>query len=469
MSKLKFLASLSFVFLLSTISFLLSTIFSSPVSAATLTGAKDTITTSRPSPSSPLSANAASGATQVSIYDNKSIFLASDTAKLIRTSTGAVIDASIVVASQSAARTTTYFAEGTGAAAQNGTDVLIFPITAKHTITFITANPVPNLGDIEITFPGSADNTASPSASTFAFNGLAAGNVTLSATGVSASTPTISSPNISINIDTGSIAAGVTVTVTIGSSTPALINPTADATIGTGDYWTVTAKSEDASNVEIDSVKMRIATIESVIVYATVDPTLTFTITGINTATAINTANTTGCTNTETTNSGFNSSATEVNLGVLGSGAINIAAQRINITTNGIGGYSLTATSSGKLIDPASGYEIVNAQGNVTANDTPVPVVLTAGTVAFGIHSCGLDVTGGTWGTGATGGGAGAKYANPSPAYYYTLASDTSGPVDNSLTTGNGITSVEYASTISAAVPAGSYRTVLTYVATATF
>ena len=94
---------------------------------------------------------------------------------------------------------------------------------------------------------------------------------------------------------------------------------------------------------------------------------------------------------------------------------------------------------------------------------------MTAGTPWFGIHACGLDVSSGTWATGATGGGAGAKYGWPTQTSSVTLASDSTGPVGNSITAGNGLISTEYASTVSVAIPAGQYSSAVTYVATPTF
>lgn len=216
--------------------------------------------------------------------------------------------------------------------------------------------------------------------------------------------------------------------------------------------------TQDSSSNVLDNTKIKIGTINSVLVQAVVDPTLTFTIAGIANATAINTGNATGCTNTETTNTGLGSNATVVDMGVISSAAINIAAQKLTVTTNGTGGYSLTATSSGHLINPATGYAIA---------DSTTPTVMTTGTTWFGIHACGLDVTSGTWATGATGGGAGAKYGWPTTTTAVTLASDSTGPIDGSG--GNGITSVEYGATVASNVPAGNYRSVITYVATPTF
>jgi len=434
--------------------------------AADFTSAKDTITTSRPSASAPLSADVAANATQFAFTSNGSRFLASDSAKFYP-DTGETFN-TVTVASMSG--TTVYLAENIANTHHEGAAVAV-PITAKHTITFTTVNNVPADGKIKVIFPvGDTTNAASPSATGFSFNALETNNLSVSGTTCGSWTVTPASGLVQCNLSAGiSVPTALTITVGAGTSGPVLINPTKTAAAGTADTWAVQIQTTESTDATIDSSKVKIGTIESVEVYATVDPTFSFTITGIDTATAINTGNTTGCTNSEVTNSGFNASTTEVNLGVLGTSTINIGAQLITVATNGWGGYSLTATSSGHLIDPTIGYWIGDAQGTPTDNDTPAPSFLTAGTTAFGIHPCGLDVTGATWGTGTTGGGANAKYANPSAVYYYTLASDSTGPIDNTVVTGNGLTSMEYAATISAAVPAGVYRTAMTYVATPTF
>lgn len=450
-------------------------LFAGKAQAASLNSPKDTISTSRPSAYAALASGSTAPQTSAFIIDNLSRFIASDSAKLLGGTLETMTVASMSAANvPSAGQRTVYF---TGVTANNhdiGSSMAV-PVTAKHTVSFKTIGSIPASGKIRLTFPaGDATNQAFPSPNGFSFNNLAGQtgptSPNISVTGMGAAGCSSWNVTASTGIVDCNVSAGVTgsanITINIGSTTPILINPSKTATAGTADTWTITIKTLDASSIEIDSSKIRVGTVDSVEVYATVDPTFTFTIAGRTNNQAVNTGNT-GCTNAETINTGFDSSATEVNLGLLGSSTMNISAQLITVTTNGSGGYSLTATSSGRLIDPDIGYWIADAQGTPTANDTPVPVVLTAGTVAFGIHPCGVDVTSGTWGTGGTGSGAGAKYANPSPSYYYTLAQDTSGPVFGSGD--NGKTTVEYAATISNAVPAGLYRTVLTYVATPTF
>lgn len=472
--------------------------------AASLTGAKDTITTSRPSPSSPLSANAASGDALVSIFNNGSRYLASDSAKLKRTSTVADVDPATIVASQSAALTTVYFGETLGAAGLAGIDVLFVPITAMHTIQFTTVNALPANSDIVLTFPtltaGDSDDDASPSATTFQFNNLVSGtggrdnidvfddstdisaNVTITETEPSSGAPGI----LLFNLDSGTIAGGSVVKIYLGCSAstssscsaqvPRIINPTKAAAAGTGDRWKINIQTEDNNDVALDTATVAVATIESVQVFATVDPTLTFTIAGISNGTAANNGNTTGCGNTETTNSGISATATVVNMGIVANTPTsidtkvsNIAAQLLTVTTNGSGGYALTATSSGPLRNPGSGFDITSST---------TPAVFPNGTPWFGIHPCGLDVTAATWSTGSdqscntyiTGStGDICKYGWPTQTTALSLASDTTGPIGNSIAAGNGLVSVEYAAGVDVTVPAGVYQSIVTYVATATF
>lgn len=444
------------------------------VNAASLSNVSDTITTSRPSASAPLVGNQAAGAGQVTINDNGSIFLASDSA-VLWPDTGETLN-TVNVASMSAANTPSanqrivYFTN-TAANTHHAGDPITTAITAKHTVVFTTISTIPVGGKILITFPGSGSNSASPSATTFAFNNLQTGNVSASfSSGTSTCTFTVSAPSITCTVATAQVNGAVTVTITIGSTTPALINPTKTAAAGTADTWKISIKTQDTSLVDLDTGSAKIGTIDAVQVQGTVEPTLTFSIAGIANGTTISTNNSACTGNTDVTNSGLATSATFVNLGVLANGVINIAAQDLTVSTNGSSGYSITATSSGRFINPASGFWISDANGGngLTANDTPAPAVFPAsGNPAFGIHPCGTRVSTGTWAASTTSFSAGNKYSNPwnsgTNAFYATITSYTGGAVSNEKTT------VEYASTVSGTTPPGIYSNYFTYVATATF
>ncbi len=441
--------------------------------AASLISAKDTITTSRPSPSTPITAGA--GTSILTVINNGARFLASDSAKIVNNTTHLQ---DLTIASQSAGLTTVYTTANSSASV-NATSVLYAPITAMHAIQFTTATQIPASGDILITFPGSANTSASPSATTFAFNGITSSQ--LASNNANTCTWTVSAPTIECQTNS-TINAGTTVTILIGCSAqssgscttqaPRLVNPTKSASAGTADVWKVNIETRDASNNVLDDAIVSIGTIESVEVRATVDPTLTFTIAGVSNGSAVNTGNTTGCTATELTNTGISPSATLVNLGIVSSSTTstntafgNRAAQLITISTNATNGYSLTATSSGQLRNFANGFAF-------SSNTTPT--AFPSGTHYFGMNACGLDVNTSTWGlancsTHITGSTNACNYGWPTQTSAVTLASDSTGPVGNVIATGNGLTTVRYAAATDVTVPAGEYQTAVTYVATATF
>ena len=444
--------------------------------ADTLGSVSDTISTSRPSASAPLAANQAAAATQVTIFDNGSIFLASDSA-VVRPDPGETMGTGVSIASMSASgipsagQRYVYFGASALSVAHHQWDPLVTPITAVHTIKFTTKKAIVTGGTLTITFPGAGSNIASPSASTFSFNGLAAAGVSFSAsTQCPTGQITVNAPSITCTVTSGPLTAGTTVTVIVGS-VPTLINPTKTLSAGNGDQWRITIATADNSGVPLDSGIAAIATNESVQVQGTVQPYITFTIAGVPN-------NTAACSDTTNPGAGKDSTAAFVDLGNLTSTQINISAQNLFISTNG-GSYAITATSSGRFLNitsiPFGAVYIPDANGGaLAANDAvngtnPSPAALTTGTAAFGIHPCAAGAsyiptvpTG--WGTG---GGAGNKYSNPwntaGNAFYAAISSYTTGPTSNSQTT------IEYASTVAGTTPSGIYTTVLTYVATPTF
>ena len=453
-----------------------------PKAHASLSNTSDTITTSRPSAAALLNGNTAVDAVQATITDNGSMFISSDSA-VIYPDTGESLDTGKNVASMSAlgvpsvGKRIVYFAGPCTtpgypgclhASTHHSGDVLITNVTAVHTISFGTT-AIPSGGTITLTFPGAGSNSASPSATGFSFNGLTASQVTFGGTaaaGCGTAQISVTAPTITCTAN-ATITAG-TVTITIGNTAPVLINPTASATqcttvLCTADLWKLMLSTSNG-----DSERITVGTIQSVQVQATVDPTLTFTIAPLNSTT--NALNTVGSSNTaynsgncvgesDTPNSGIASTANTINLGLLNAGAINLSAQLITISTNGDHGYSLTATSSGHLTDPTSGFAV---------RDSVTPVQIALGAPWFGIHPCGLDVNTTTWGTGGAAGSANNKVAWPAISTPLTIASNAIGPIGVSGSTA-GITAVEYQAAVDVSVPAGLYTSTITYTATPTF
>lgn len=468
---------------------LLSGVFFAPKAHAVLSNLSDTITTSRPSAAALLSAPITANDAQAQITDTGlNMFLASDSA-IIYPEAGETIDTGKNIASMSATGIPSVgnryvylggncAGSGCFASKHHSSEALIVNVTAMHTIKFTTSTPVPNGGTIVLTFPGAPANIASPSATGFALNGLSGGQITCwevtgakdcqggTGGGTGGSYTPSGTNTITITLgNTGAVAAGDTVIINIGCSghasgtcnnqTPRLINPVKSAVAGTADLWKVQLQVNNTNN---DSARVTIGTIESVQVQATVDPTLTFQISALNGA--VNAGNT-GCSSTDTVNSGIPSTPTAVNLGLLNTTSINISAQLITISTNGRWGYALTATSSGHLIDPTSGFWIRDSGA--------VPAAIAAHAPWFGIHPCGADVatSGVSWGSGNAG-DVGDYFGWPATTTPLRLAALTTGPVGVSGSNA-GLTSIEYAAAVDVSVPAGLYASTITYTATPTF
>lgn len=455
--------------------------------AASLARASVTLTTTRPSASTPLSQNAVTTDTKLSVFNNSSRFLTSDSAKIIRSQGTVITTNNLIIASQSAALTTVYLSSALSTNAGAGADIIFVPITATHTFAFTVQTGIPTSGTIVLTYPGSTNNTASPSATTFAFNNLVAGNVKAAfSTGLSTCNFSVSAPTITCTIATAPVAVGTTIYISVGCSlissggncttqVPTLINPTkSSATAGGADIWKLGVRTADASSINLDNSILAIGIIESVTVRVTVDPSFTFVISGVNNATLLNGIYT-GCSQTDTTNSGINSTATEISLGRLsnppGTGVAirNISAQKLVVTTNGSNGYSITATSSRALRNQSNGYSI---------NSSVTPIAFSSANHFFGFHACGLDTDLTKWAstgssacntyiTGST--NPICKYAWPTQTTPVLIAQRGTGPVGNTVVAGSGQNIVSYAATQDRTLPPGQYTTVVTYVATPSF
>lgn len=475
--------------------------------AASLSGLSDTITTSRPSASAPLNTDQTAGQGQVTIVDNNAVYLASDSATMYADPAGGgeTTNTGLNVASMSAQvagspNTRIVYFTNTVTNTHHKGDALVVPITAMHTVTFKPQATIPVGGKIIISFPTLAStdsNPASPSASGFQFNGLSntqvlfnfssgtaactSGNITVTGTGAGG-TPTITCTTSS-GVVTGGGATTVTVLIGCSANTgascttqvPRLINPMRKpgdtqagqgASTTTSDNWKVNVFTQDTSSITLDTGTAAIGTIESVFVQANIDPTLTFTIIGEPSGTTINNAFVTGCPNSssDVTNTGIPTTATDVNMGSVTTSVL-IAAQKLTVSTNALGGYVLTATSSGQLQDPQNGYKV---------NSTVNPAAIVAGVENFGIHPCGQDVTNATttWNNGGNASQFSLSASSPNNGFIGWPLQDGANSVQlaNHAGTANLIsTAVEYAITASATTPAGLYTSVITYVATPTF
>ncbi|MEK7605601.1 MAG: hypothetical protein AAB478_03710 [Patescibacteria group bacterium] len=444
--------------------------------ALSLSNASASATTSRPSPSSPLSTAYSSGVSTVTVIDNTSTFLASDAAKFFVNGT----PDPVTIATTSADKLTLNFT-GTTASAHNATGVIAVPITAMHTVVFTTQTSIPASGQFEIAYPTSvaADtNQASPSAATWMLNNLSnstdiqstqGSNCTWAISGTSAG----SVPKATCTATAG-IPSGSTIWVWLGCTAasgtscttqrPLIINPTHSPSTnrGTADVKNVIITTYQSSGGSVlDTGTVKIGTIESIFVVAHIDPTFSFNIDGVAASTDMHTSGTCSTSYANiSTNSSFPSTGTEVNLGTITSGGNTYAAQKMTLRSNTGSGYVITATTSGFLLYPAIGSYVVNAQGNVTANNTPAPTTISSTTGGYGINACDANsrVSTSIWGQ------ASPNFANPSAQFYYTLVNYSGAPSSS----GDVIYAV-YGARAGGSTPPGDYWQIITYTASVTF
>jgi len=244
------------------------------------------------------------------------------------------------------------------------------------------------------------------------------------------------------------------------SGTGRIINPAIGTshTAGAADTFIVKVELLDsmANNRRVlDSVKMKVATVESVRVTASVEPYIALTICGADTCNDVEPGDTVDG-ETLSSNSGATSTATSVALATLIDSSYRLQAQKISISTNGASGYALTAFDDGNL---RKGSDDID--DNVTPPTSPqIMNDATENGEEYGIHPSGDHVNTTTWGSGGT---AANKYSGTDTSNILTLAS-------NSAPCNSTATYVTYKATIDAALTAqGDYAHVITYVATAIF
>lgn len=231
------------------------------------------------------------------------------------------------------------------------TDFVVATQSGTLTIAFTTTGTTPSDGDILITIPSVdtdnktndsiPDTNSAVSTNGFDIGSVAAGDIsttgctdanwvtseTITAGGASADT------TIRIDRQTAVCAASSTITATVGS-TNYPINPapiTTGHTQGTADIYTINVKTRDGSDNTIDEVDIRVAPVEAVLVSATVEETLSFTVAGLS-------SGNTYCNQT----TDVTTTAYSIPWGTLSStDTFYEAAQQLTTSTNADGGYTV--------------------------------------------------------------------------------------------------------------------------------
>lgn len=141
---------------------------------------------------------------------------------------------------------------------------------------------------------------------------------------------------------TGTLAAGSTVTMTIGLGSTVIVNPApikTSHTRGISDVYTATIRVlNPTGGIVMDSADIKLAPIEGVLVSATVDTTLSFTIGAVN----IGTTHCNRAASVATT-------ATTVPFGSISTNLFYDTAHTLTLSTNAKSGYSVTVVENGAM------------------------------------------------------------------------------------------------------------------------
>ena len=383
-------------------------------------------------------------------------------------------------------------ASGITVGASDGDAVYATQSSTLVVVTTIT-NDIPASGYIKVTLPDPASNgndgapnTAnSVSDNGFDLNGMAAADVaTTGGTGCSwGGTETLTAGSgaghIYKQVTTTVCTAGA-ITVTFDGASKDLVNPApvyTGHTQGVADVYTIAVGTYDSGNNPIDTVDVVVAFIEGVLVSATVEESLSFTVASVGVgATACNQP------------ADVTSTAASVPFGALNS-TIGVAsfkdlAHDLEITTNADDGYSVTVSANDQMglnggVCTADAGEANNCIPDTTCDGDTCTHLLaavddweTATEYGFGYALESSDGSDAAWeydGTSGTCDGAGTDFcaaqfadteAGGEPAQEIM---SNSGPVNSSNIF------VCYRINVSVTQPAGYYYNKLTYIATATF
>lgn len=342
-------------------------------------------------------------------------------------------------------------------------------VAANHTISFVTQSAISASSTIVVTFDGAFQSTSTPAFANTDANDydIASSSVDLIIRVVGACTggsgaaefeiTSISSANVFTFTHcngTDDLASGATVEIEIGTNATnggtgdsQLVNP------GVAQSYIVTIDAPSGT----DSADLRVAIIDDVTVTASVDTSLTFTISGV--ASGQTTANDEGGTTDVTTTS------TTIPWGTLSITASSTARQDLTVATNATNGFTVTLQFDQALT--SSGGADIDFFKDASGEATPVAWTSPAASLTTGENTYGHmgftsadDLNASEFGT--------ALYAGNATSSARAIFSHT-GPADGA-TANIGKTEIGFKIEIDALQEAGTdYIAQLTYVATPTF
>ncbi len=242
----------------------------------------------------------------------------------------------------------------------SATDYVVATSSGVLTVQFTLTNQIPAGGDILLTIPavnttgrtddGIPDTAASTSSNGFDINNITTGEVTFAGgTGCSWTTTSVTAGDASndhriLGTTSATCTAGV-VTITVGDSGAAdtmLVNPapiSSGHTQGVADTYAVSLTTRDSGDIQIDTADIVIAPVEAVLISATVDETLEFTVAG-------KAVGTTAC--GITTDKATQAYAVPWGT-IAATDTFYDAAQQLTVTTNADGGYAVTIEENDQM------------------------------------------------------------------------------------------------------------------------
>lgn len=319
-----------------------------------------------------------------------------------------------------------------------------------HTLYWI--NQTANIGGISIAYCVTPSGTctdagadgSSAALSAITYNGGAESNWTYSWNGASfrseLKNPSTSMGGggnqyvITITNMQNPVMANCTFTVPGNASTATCyvrINTYSDSTFGTGR----------------DDGVVTLTLTQGVTVSARVDPTFTFTVTGV-AGTGVNTRNGT------TMTSGITTTVTTIPFGNLTSGTEKFAGHDLTVVSNTDGGYNVTARMATNMTGSAYGFDIDKFIGNSASETSAQAWALPTGGTA-GTNTGWLGI--GTNDTGVTGQGANA---------FFSLGTSPTTVMTNDASTTGETNEIAFGIEVNSSQPADNYSGIMIYNAT---
>ena len=326
--------------------------------------------------------------------------------------------------------------------------------SANHTFAFTTPNGMTIGQTLTLTFPAG-----------FTMGSVGEDDTDILVNGLSSSTAAVAAAGV-----WGVAVAGQVITFTtptdsgVASATPIIIRIGTNAVdFGTGanqisNPSATTSYAIDIGGTMSDSGQVRVAIVDQVVVSASVDTSLTFSVTGVNTGATVNGSPTTTV---------ATSTATTLPFGTLPVGTSRTLAHDLAVTTNAAVGYTVTVEQTGAL-QSTTGATI---DGFIDGANTVTPTAWVSPSAAIANPN-----TYGHWGITSTDGTTTRSAPDEFSSNTWASGSTTpivimghTGPADGT-TAGVGAARVGYQVQISALQEAGDdYTTTLRYIATPTF